>query len=143
MSAPTVEGRKSHLPTLEEFITYQGDGFDSKRTRLEADLMVRQLCDAYYQQWGLDNARGDGSQFDDFTRWLSWHVGGTCDREFLFDVVEAMDRLYAVYAGDLPHETKDHYQGELNIAVHEVLTCAGISGDMIRRYDDIPGVWTA
>ena len=98
-------------------------------SRNEADIVVRQLAGEYHNQYGLDNTE----RLDDFARKLSWQVGAAVTTGHLADVLTAIDNLMDIYWGDQPHECRDQYESDLNMAVNAALDAAGVNGCWILR----------
>lgn len=125
----TKEGQRRQPLTLVEPNRYEEEFPIVKLTREQADMVVRQYADSYYQQHGLDN----GERLTGFTLWLSWCIGGHIKENELFEVIEAFHELIAAYYGDRPQRQFDEYESDLNVAVNMVLDTAQISGPWICR----------
>lgn len=123
------EGQRRQPLTLVEPNRYEEEFPVIKLTREEADRIVREQTDRYYQMHGLDNTE----RFTPFTLWLSWQVGGRIEEGELFEVVEAQHELVAAYYGDRPDTPFHKFEENLNVAVNMVLDTARIHGPWILR----------
>ncbi|MFJ7748677.1 hypothetical protein ACIQXM_01825 [Arthrobacter sp. NPDC097144] len=109
--------------------------------RVEADVVVRQLTGEFHNQYGVENGEVDpeNSVFRDFTRKLSWQIGGNDTRDFrdyIVDALHAFEGLMDIYWGDQPHDRREAYEGSLNVAVNGALSAAGLGATGILRYGD-------
>ena len=100
-----------------------------KLTRTEADELIREQTDRYYQMHGEDNSE----RFYTFNYWLSWRIGGRIERGELFEVIEAQHDLLAAYFGDRPGKPFHTFEEAMNTAVNQVLDTAHIYGPWILR----------
>ena len=101
-------------------------------TRTEADIVVRQLTGEYHNRHGVDNS----GRLEYFASKLSWQIGADNTRDFrdyLVDVLRAFDGLMDIYWGDQPHDRRDQYESDLNVAVNGALDAAGFPAGMILR----------
>lgn len=102
-------------------------------TRTEADIVVRQLAGEYHNRHGVDNS----GRLEYFAEKLSWQIGGDNTRDFrdyLVDALRAFENLMDIYWGDQPHDRRDQYESDLNMAVNGALDAAGFPAGMILRY---------
>lgn len=102
-------------------------------TRTEADIVVRQLTGEYHNRHGVDNS----GRLEYFAAKLSWQIGGDNTRDFrdyLVDTLRAFENLMDIYWNDQPHERRDQYESDLNVAVNGALDAAGFPAGMILRY---------
>ncbi|WP_394253674.1 hypothetical protein [Arthrobacter pityocampae] len=129
MTAVTTESRRLQPTTLNGSNSY--DSLDSSLdlTREQADLVLRNTTDAYYNTHGRDN----GPRLEDFQRRLSWMIGGTVPLAYLEDILTAWDGIADVNAGSRPHDDLDAYEELLNCSVNNGLAEAGIKGKWINR----------
>lgn len=97
--------------------------------RTEADRIVREQTDRYYQMHGEDNSE----RLIGFTLWLSWKVGGNIQEGELFDVIQAQHEILAAYYGDRPGTPFSRFEDNLNTAVNQVLDTARVYGPWILR----------
>lgn len=97
--------------------------------REQADRIVREQTDRYYQLHGEDNSE----RLIGFTLWLSWRVGGNIQEGELFDVIKAQHELVAAYYGDRPGVRFQDLESALNEAVNQVLDTAHVYGPWILR----------
>lgn len=125
------ESQRRQPLTLEEPNRYEDEFPIIKLTREQADMVVRQYADRYYQIHGLDNTE----RLTGFALWLSWCIGGPIREGALFDVIEAFHDLSAHHAGDRPGHDVDEFESDLNVAVNWVLDSARVSGKWVNRYD--------
>lgn len=101
--------------------------------RAEADIVVRQLASEYHNQHGVEN---QDPWFMDFTAKLAWQIGGENNRSFrasVLEVLEAYEGLMDIYWGDQPHDLRDQYESDLNVAVNGALSAAGVEGSWVNR----------
>jgi hypothetical protein len=129
VTAVATKARELHLPSLPETTTYDSADSSLDLTRDQADLVVRNTTDAYYNTHGRDN----GPRLEDFQRRLSWMIGGTMPLTHLEDILTAWDGIAAIGAGDRNGDALDAFEDLLNCAVNEGLSAAGISGRWINR----------
>jgi hypothetical protein len=129
MTAVATKGRDSYISTLQETTTYDSADSSLDLTRDQADLVVRNTTDAYYNTHGRDN----GPRLEDFQRRLSWMIGGTVPLAYLEDILTAWDGIAAVNAGNRPYDDLDAFEDLLNCAVNDGLAAAGIKGKWINR----------
>lgn len=109
---------------------YETDYPPIKPTREEADTLIREQTDRYYQLHGVDNTP---ERFDTFTLWLSWKVGGRIEQGELLDVIDAQHELVAAYYGDRPDAPFHKFEEALNVSVNQVLDTAHVYGPWINR----------
>ena len=113
-------------------------------SRTEADIVVRQLTGEYHNRHGVDlqEVQEPGSMegdlvFRDFVARLAADIGGDNTRDFrdyLVDALRAFENLMDIYWGDQPHDRRDQYESDLNMAVNGALDAAGFPAGMILRY---------
>jgi hypothetical protein len=128
------EGQRRQPLALVEPDRYEEEFPIINLTREQADMVVRNYADLYYQTHGCDNTE----RLTGFTLWLSWCVGGRIEEGELFEVVEAFHELAKHYAGDSRRDV-DELESNLNVAVNRVLDTAHVHGPWINRYDMVLG----
>lgn len=118
------EGQLLQKLTLVEPVRYEEEFPVVKLTREQADMVVRQFTDRYYQYHGEDN----GPRLDTFVHWLSWVTGGNFTKGYIEDVLSAWNNAGRVYAGDLPNWTRRDVDELLNVSVDDALDAARFDG---------------
>lgn len=113
-------------------------------TRNEADLIVRQTVAAEYEENGIDWTESEVLAWK-----LSYYLGATVkDSGWIDEIVRYLDDLSHVERGihemlkmeyadpnfDNTEYLTAYFEGNLNIAVNNLLDAAGIRGDWILRY---------